>query len=197
MQFSTLTTLLLAAVSWQSVQAGFTLEKRAGIVRGTQNGCTPRNELCTRVAVASVTGSQGVSGYFQFISAYKSSEVKVIYRITGLDTYKSDVFTYHVHTNPVGPNNDCAATLEHLNPVRLPETEVCEPQNLATCEVGDLSGKHGKLFPGKSVERSYIDSQLRFDNPAYSMVGRSVVIHDAQKNRIACGNVILGSKMAP
>lgn len=199
MLLTTFTSVFLMATSW----ANASLIKRQTPNRGIVNACTPENINCERVAVAKVAGNFGVSGYFKFVAPRGIEEVKVILSVSGLGTYNhgpsGQNFTYHVHTDKVGEGHNCLATKGHLNPNNLPETVICDPKDLSTCEPGDLSGKHGKLSAEgtATVKRSYIDSQLRFTPPQWSMVGRSVVIHDSEKNRIACGNVVFDYPKVP
>jgi len=71
----------------------------------------------------------------------------------------------------------------------------CDPANVATCEAGDLSGKHGKLVPAADtatpVTASYTDSQVMLYGKN-SIVGRSVVIHsaDAAAARLQCATIV-------
>ena len=66
---------------------------------------------------------------------------------------------------------------------------------MATCEVGDLSGKHGNLLPAADaatpVTASYTDSQVMLYGKN-SIVGRSVVIHsaDASAARLQCATIV-------
>ncbi|KAG0269469.1 hypothetical protein DFQ27_003381 [Actinomortierella ambigua] len=104
-------------------------------------------------------------------------------------------FQYHIHEKPVGPNNNCTATGGHQNPTKVNyNTAPCDPKNLASCEVGDLAGKHGNLngtADGKVASFSYIDTQITFDGDN-SIVGRSVVIHN-NVTRIACADIVTGA----
>ncbi|KAF9967154.1 hypothetical protein BGZ73_000684 [Actinomortierella ambigua] len=101
-------------------------------------------------------------------------------------------FQYHIHEKPVGENNNCTATGGHLNPTSVSyATAPCDPKNLASCEVGDLAGKHGNLIgtaDGKLAPVTYTDTQITFEG-ANSIVGKSVVIHN-NVTRIACANIV-------
>ncbi|KAF9143264.1 hypothetical protein BGX30_000947 [Mortierella sp. GBA39] len=116
--------------------------------------------------------------------------------IKGLSTAmaidKAAGYQYHIHTDPVGPNYGCMATNGHLNPFN--GTAPCNTANLTSCEIGDLSGKHGNIVPtadGTFSTIHYIDNQLSFTEPANgALVGRSVVIHN-NGTRIACGNLVV------
>lgn len=193
MIFYSLLSFFFILASLDITQADLRLSKRDGVQRGTVDACTPRNFLCQREAIAYVDGEFGVKGYIKFIAPYKSDEVKVILSITGLDKYSGPTgpFPYHIHVNPIKDKN-CESALGHLNPYKLPEIVACDPVDVNTCQVGDLSGKHGKLTAAKPV-RSYVDSQLKFSPKEISFVGRSVVIHDSNKKRIACGTIMFHS----
>jgi hypothetical protein len=52
---------------------------------------------------------------------------------------------YHVHDQPLGTDGNCAAALAHHDPYRRSEKPLCDPSHPATCQVGDLSGKHGNI----------------------------------------------------
>merc|ERR1711991_784984 len=55
-------------------------------------------------------------------------------------------------------------------------------------EIGDFSGKHGKLMHG--MTHNYTDSQIHLTGP-FSVLGRSVVIHSTVDGaRIACCNIV-------
>lgn len=106
----------------------------------------------------------------------------------GLDVYvrlqdlplEAGPFAYHVHEFPVTGDN-CSSTGAHLDPFLRGESSVCDSTQAATCQVGDLSGKHGKL-EGVSVNTTYTDSFLRIQrNSSSSIVGRSITIHAANK----------------
>lgn len=94
-------------------------------------------------------------------------------------------FQYHVHVLPVPTDGSCIATGGHLNPYGgLPNAATWN-----TLEVGDLSGKHGKIN-GTSLMTSYIDPFLSLnpDDKAY-IGGLSVVFHYNNSTRLACANI--------
>ncbi|KAG0211196.1 hypothetical protein BGX28_008376 [Mortierella sp. GBA30] len=109
-------------------------------------------------------------------------------------------FEYHIHVNPVGPNNDCMATGLHLDPAKVGVSKPCDPANLTSCQTGDLSGKYGNLIgsdSGAIPTKQYIDTQLTFTGVGENaMVGRSVVIHN-NVTRIACANLVVDGYVAP
>ncbi|GJJ68358.1 hypothetical protein EMPS_00704 [Entomortierella parvispora] len=107
-------------------------------------------------------------------------------------------FEYHIHVNPVGPNNDCGATGGHLDPTNVGMATTCDPDTPEKCQEGDLSGKHGNLMPEDLPEGdvvvyvdvlTYVDHQLQFSGEDTTIVGRSVVVH-SNGTRIACANLV-------
>ena len=52
---------------------------------------------------------------------------------------------YHIHAFPVPSDGNCTGTLAHLDPYIRGEMPVCDSTQPATCQVGDLSGKYGKI----------------------------------------------------
>jgi hypothetical protein len=109
-------------------------------------------------------------------------------------------YEYHVHVNPVGPNNNCMATGLHLDPAKVGVVKPCEPANLTTCQTGDLSGKYGNFIgseTGALPPKTYLDTQLTFTGEGENaMLGRSVVIHN-NGTRVACANLIVDGYTAP
>ena len=53
-------------------------------------------------------------------------------------------FLYHIHTNPIS-NGNCSTAGSHLDPFGRGETPACAADDPSSCQVGDLSGKHGKI----------------------------------------------------
>lgn len=50
---------------------------------------------------------------------------------------------FHLHDSPVPADGNCTKTLAHLDPYKRGQATPCDKANPQTCEVGDLSGKHG------------------------------------------------------
>ncbi|KAG8990691.1 hypothetical protein FRB90_001659 [Tulasnella sp. 427] len=101
-------------------------------------------------------------------------------------------YAYHVHTNPVSADGNCTSTMGHLDPLSVTDVVVCDPASPEYCEEGDLSGKHGKVngtADGSVNAFGFTDEFLRFFPEELSILGRSIVIHDRNKTRIACGNI--------
>jgi hypothetical protein len=62
---------------------------------------------------------------------------------------------YHIHAYPVPSDGNCTGTLAHLDPYIRGESPPCDPTEPQTCQVGDLSGKHGTIN-GTSASLRYI-----------------------------------------
>jgi hypothetical protein len=52
---------------------------------------------------------------------------------------------YHIHAYAVPADGNCSGTLGHLDPFVRGESPPCDPTQPQTCQVGDLSGKHGNI----------------------------------------------------
>jgi Cu/Zn superoxide dismutase len=53
-------------------------------------------------------------------------------------------FLYHIHANPIVDGN-CSTAGGHLDPFNRGDSPACDASEPSTCQVGDLSGKHGKI----------------------------------------------------
>lgn len=110
---------------------------------------------------------------------------------------------WHVHASPMGNDmlNDtqrCQSVGPHYNPYSVQlsgnYTTECNPDNPFRCELGDLSGKHGKLNIrtdlGGMQRYFFTDMQLPLSGPQ-SIVGKSITIHDANAGagRLSCADV--------
>jgi hypothetical protein len=99
---------------------------------------------------------------------------------------------YHIHDQPVPADGNCTKTLAHLDPFIRGEVPPCDPTNPATCQVGDLSGKHGNITNvggGKHFVAEYVDLYASTKPGIGAFLGnRSIVVHTNNKTRINCGN---------
>lgn len=151
-------------------------------------GKTSRNRLYARSEVLTAKGSDlDIEARFEFWGGEGRGTFIKVEVLAGLfDDSSPDVkgpYAYHVHTNPVGEERDCAKVsnpraliivpltdghskaLGHLDPLNVTESIICDPAFPKFCQEGDLSGKHGK-FNGTStgvIETfGYTDDYLRF-----------------------------------
>ncbi|KAK4252277.1 superoxide dismutase [Corynascus novoguineensis] len=99
-------------------------------------------------------------------------------------------FSYHLHVAPVPENGNCTETLAHLDPYIRGEDTPCNDSAPATCQVGDLSGKHGKIPADEDdFEASYVDLYASTVEDIGAFFGnRSIVFHYPNKTRITCAN---------
>lgn len=95
---------------------------------------------------------------------------------------------FHIHVDPVDATGNCNSTLAHLDPFIRGEIEPCTASRPETCQVGDLSGKHGKAN-GTVHMATFSDPYVSLKEGVGAFFGnRSFVIHFANKTRIACAN---------
>lgn len=102
-------------------------------------------------------------------------------------------FLYHLHVNPVNSSGSCASALAHLDPFIRGEKPPCDPTAPQTCQVGDLSGKYGKIT-SDPFTASYVDPYASILPGIGAFFGnRSLVVHFANTTRITCANFALVS----
>lgn len=146
------------------------------------------------VAKFPATGpDQDVTGYVAFNSDNGTAKVNVV--LQGLPADEGAI-TYHIHAKPIPEGGSCADTAAHLNPFAANSTAVCDKSNPSTCEVGDLSGKHGSIMNTTSFKTSYYDPYLSLNSSSSQFIGNlSINIHLKEKNntRIACANIVVDS----
>ncbi|KAF1810340.1 Cu,Zn superoxide dismutase-like protein [Eremomyces bilateralis CBS 781.70] len=139
------------------------------------------------VASFSPKGSSKVSGSIVASSGPDGEGVHFSVSVSGLPA-DSGPFGFHLHAAPVPADGGCNATLAHLDPYIRGADTPCDKTKPETCEVGDLSGKHGALS-GESYSASFIDKYASLKPGIGAFFGnRSVVIHLADKSRLACTN---------
>ncbi|KAH9460664.1 hypothetical protein MJO28_003630 [Puccinia striiformis f. sp. tritici] len=145
-----------------------------------RGGC---EEAVATIAGSSQFGLTGISGLAVFRKATGGTQVSI--EIKGLKSKEADAF--HVHETAV-KNGDCSTTGEHFNPGGIKEVCKGPVADQTKCQVGDLSGKGGRLNArggGQEAGRNYLDKVIKISD----IVGRSVVIHSASGARIGCGNI--------
>ncbi|KAL2125828.1 hypothetical protein VTI74DRAFT_2577 [Chaetomium olivicolor] len=98
--------------------------------------------------------------------------------------------SYGIHVNPVPADGNCTAALAYFDPFVRGETPSCKAAAPATCQVGDLSGKHGAIPADQDAwETSYVDLYASTAEGTGAFFGnRSLVIHYPNKTRITCAS---------
>jgi len=128
--------------------------------------------------------------YFTATKSGKGVDVEV--NIEAINGYYPGPFGYHIHDQPIS-YDDCATAKAHLDPYQRGMATPCDSAYPATCEVGDLSGKHGKI-DNVPYMKEYVDLYASTKEGIGAYLGnRSIVIHagDEKKTRIACANIQL------
>ncbi|PWY89729.1 cytosolic Cu/Zn superoxide dismutase [Aspergillus heteromorphus CBS 117.55] len=102
-----------------------------------------------------------------------------------------EALSYHIHNLPVPEDGNCYSTGSHLDPYARGDATPCDIHAPQTCQVGDLSGKHGPAFAPddeafSTVYTDWFVSSLA-DDPAF-LGNRSFVVHAPDNTRLACGN---------
>ncbi|KAF3931275.1 hypothetical protein ABW20_dc0108303 [Dactylellina cionopaga] len=148
---------------------------------------------------AKFSSSNVESAYLNFTAAADGPGVLVHICIKGINASEPGAYPYHIHNFVVGPSDNCAATGTHLDPYIKGDTVPCDTAAPETCQIGDLSGKHGNVPITAAGDgnycTSYVDKYLSLDKSDKAFIGdsRSVVIHSSKKTRLACGNIVLAS----
>ena len=146
--------------------------------------------------VSAVMNMRGIRGYFSFRQASPFDVTEVRVNLTNL---QNRVGTYHVHNFPVPsirlPRSSMCSNDNvggHWNPFGLNTSAPTYPNGPGSThdmyEVGDLSAKHMLLTGRNAVDVMFKD----FNLPLFgknSIVGRSVVIHQADGSRYVCASI--------
>ncbi|KAG8896519.1 hypothetical protein FRC01_011739, partial [Tulasnella sp. 417] len=150
-----------------------------------------------RLYARSLVSGNGIKARFEFWGRTDGTptftKIEVLSGLFKDSPHYQGPYGYHIHTNPVGKERDCAKALAHLDPLHVTESLICDPAFPQYCQEGDLSGKHGKFNgtdSGAIDTFGYHDDYLRFFPEDLSILGRSIVIHAANKTRLACGDII-------
>lgn len=128
-----------------------------------------------------------VKGSVYAVSSPDGTGVMFQVKFSGLPS-EGGPFTYHIHEKPVPANGNCTATGGHLDPFLAGDTISCNSSAPATCQVGDLSGKYGKVT-SDPFSATYTDDYASLAGGSGAFFGnRSIVLHTSNKTRITCAN---------
>ncbi|XP_050396767.1 uncharacterized protein LOC126815248 isoform X2 [Patella vulgata] len=155
--------------------------------------CATIYEVRERVAVVN-SWSKGVTGSIKFSQSSGVVEGKTTIK-NDLQNLANTAAKYHVHTFGIlpGASSSCSAAsvAGHFNPFDIDTATDPEPTvgTVDQYEVGDISGKFGKLS-GVSSNDEHFDTNMNLFGPQ-SIIGRSVVLHKASDgSRWSCGNIV-------
>lgn len=140
MKYSTASTLALASLA--SAQATGNAQVVTGNPSGSMYLATFPNSL-TNVIRGRVVAASAFGG-----------PVNYAINIANLPL-GAGPFEYHIHEFPVPTSGDCTGTGAHLDPYQRGEQPPCDATQPQTCQVGDLSGKHGKIN-GTAIATAYV-----------------------------------------
>jgi len=102
-------------------------------------------------------------------------------------------FLYHIHSAPVPADGNCTGTLAHLDPYIRGEMPPCNATLPQTCQVGDLSGKHGKIISDPFTASYSDDFASTVDGIGAFFGNRSITLHFGNTTRITCANFTLAA----
>lgn len=140
---------------------------------------------------ANLPSGNGIQGYIEGTSNTNGTGVMFNVNFYQFPDASEGPFLYYVHVNPVPSDGNCDATGGYLDPYERSESPVCNASQPETCQVGDLSGKHGSMSPpaGSSFQTLYLDLYLSTEPGVNSFFGnRSIVIHAHNLTSLACAN---------
>ncbi|RFU78112.1 cu,zn superoxide dismutase [Trichoderma arundinaceum] len=160
--------------------------KDAPVVSGNPQGIEYKATLPKHPFYSDAALVGNVKGYVSAVAAPGGKGVKFTIQFENFPK-KGGPFMYHIHEMPA-TNGNCTSTLAHLDPYHRGETPACDASKPETCQVGDLSGKYGKITSDPYLAE-YFDlyTSLQPGDPAF-FGNRSIVVHYANKTRLTCAN---------
>ncbi|KAF3932134.1 hypothetical protein ABW20_dc0107720 [Dactylellina cionopaga] len=146
---------------------------------------------------ANLASAEVEGAYLNFTGTSDGVGVLVTACFQGINGSQPGPYPYHIHTFATPADDNCTATGPHLDPYLRNDTVSCDKTAPQTCQVGDLAGKHGAI-PSDATGRghwctTYVDNYLSLDPNDKAFIGnsRSIVVHNSNKTRLACGDIVL------
>ncbi|KAL7946510.1 Cu,Zn superoxide dismutase-like protein [Trichoderma barbatum] len=166
--------------------SGCVAEKDAPVVTGNPQSVEYKATLPKKPFFSNAALVGNVKGYVSAVAAPGGKGVRFSVQFENFPK-SGGPFMYHIHEEPA-TNGNCTSTLAHLDPYHRGETPACDSSKPETCQVGDLSGKYGKITSDPFVAE-YFDlyTSLQPGSPAF-FGNRSIVVHYANKTRLTCAN---------
>ncbi|KAI1811197.1 superoxide dismutase [Poronia punctata] len=130
---------------------------------------------------------ENVKGSIRVVSGAKGVGVDYTVSLSNLPT-EGGPFIYHIHDEPVDAAGNCTNTKGHLDPFIRGEDPPCNSTYPWTCQVGDISGKYGKITSDPFTAQFHDDFTSMTENLGTYFLNRSIVVHFANKTRITCAN---------
>jgi Cu/Zn superoxide dismutase len=145
----------------------------------------------TNVTYEAVFDKNGtINGHIEISAGPGGEGASVKVHLSGFPTPKGP-FSYHIHDQPVPADGNCTGTKAHLDPYQRGQIIPCDASQPQTCEVGDMTGKHGGKIAANTTEylKEFTDRYLSLKSPSGAFIGnRSIVIHANDSSRIVCAN---------
>ncbi|GFF44032.1 hypothetical protein IFM61606_02610 [Aspergillus udagawae] len=134
-----------------------------------------------------------VRGWITLFAPREGDGVKVHADFWGIPD--NEALAYSIHEDPVPADGDCYKTGSPFDPYRRGNKTACNMTSPQTCQIGDLSGKHGPIVTAdhQGFEAQYNDLYLSTEpgEPAY-FGNRSIVVHRmSDQARMSCANFVL------
>ncbi|MCJ1372307.1 hypothetical protein MMC20_003530 [Loxospora ochrophaea] len=145
----------------------------------------------TYSAVLPNSNTTSIRGYVAGTSNANGTGINFNINLYGFPSESLGPFLYHIHDQPVPSDGNCTGTLAHLDPYVRGEIPPCDSTQPATCQVGDLAGKHGNITT-TPFQATFLDLYTSSATGIGSFFGnRSLVIHTSNTTRLTCANFTL------
>ncbi|MCJ1226028.1 hypothetical protein MMC12_002677 [Toensbergia leucococca] len=145
----------------------------------------------TYQAILPNSNTTTIRGYIAGTSNSNGTGVVFNVNFYGFPSESLGPFLYHIHDQPVPADGNCTGTLAHLDPYQRGEIPPCDSTQPETCQVGDLSGKHGNITTSP-FQTTYLELYTSTQAGIGSFFGnRSINIHTSNTTRLTCANFTL------